>query len=80
MDWEQIWAGIGSAAAVAALTLGLTAIIKPHKIDGYYLSHQNSQNVCVYAHWTWHSDEVVYCTDRPSDAIDFAVKANALVK
>ena len=82
IDWEDIWCGVGVSVVVAALIFAGVALSAPHKVDGYYLSHgsENAPAICVYSHWTWHQDEVAYCTDDYQKALDFATKANALVK
>lgn len=82
IDWEDVWAVIGSTLAVAVATVVFVVILAPHKVDGYYVSRQNSTTsaTCAYAHWTWHSDELAYCADDPNKVLDFATKANTLVK
>jgi hypothetical protein len=77
-----IWQLFGMAILAAAATMLVAFILSPKKVDGYYLSRgQNSTgNVCVYAHWTWHTDELAFCTDRYADALEFATKANASMK
>lgn len=68
-------------AAVALGVIGLTAICATKKVDGYYLTTVNgAPGICVASHWTWHPDQVVYCTDRAQDALDFVTKANQSVK
>lgn len=63
--------------------LGIAWIMAPKKVDGYYLSHGGTSSgqaaVCVYAHWTWHLDEMSFCTDDQQKAIDFVAKANASI-
>lgn len=66
---------------VAGMIAGF--IVAPKKVDGYYLSHGSSSTgqaaVCVYAHWTWHVDEMSFCTDDQQKALDFVAKANASI-
>lgn len=40
----------------------------------------NEGQVCVYAHWTWHVDEVAFCTDDYQKALAFTQTANANIK
>lgn len=81
-DWEDIWASI---AVLAVLTFGVfltTVAFHDKNVTYYYLSQDGSAHsgLCVQAHWTWHTDEVAYCTDDKDKALDFAAKANAGLK
>jgi hypothetical protein len=83
MDWDDLWQGLCFLTFVALLGSVALLIFSPKNVDYYYLSRANSGNApatCVYAHWTWHSDEVAFCTDDAQKALDFVAKANATVK
>lgn len=81
MDVRNIWHGVGAMFALAVLAAGTALFMAPKKVDGYYLSHGSSSgnvpSTCVYAHWTWHVDEVAFCSDKYESALDFMAKANA---
>ena len=83
MDYEDFfdwgWRIALLVAILAAVGLGVKVAAAPKNVDYYYLSHSNGSQVatCVYAHWTWHTDEVAFCTDDAVKALDFATKANA---
>lgn len=81
-DWTDTWQVLMVMAFLAALGFGAKWITSPKNVDYYYLSHGsggngNQASVCVYAHWTWHSDELSFCTDDQQKALDFVAKANA---
>jgi hypothetical protein len=81
MNWDDLWKSLGFTIVLAAAVLGLASfgnlIFQDKNVDYYYLSHQSqSPGVCVYAHWTWHGDEVAYCGET-AQALDFVAKANA---
>ena len=81
-NWDDIWHSVGVIVVLGiAVFVGMFAFATKN-VDYYYLSQggSNSNAACVYAHWTWHSDEKVFCTDDYNKAIDFATKANATVK
>ncbi len=81
--FEAMWNIIGAVLVLAAVALIGTWIFAPKNVDYYYLSTANSGNgsgFCVYAHWTWHGDEIAYCTDDKDRALDFAAKANITLK
>jgi hypothetical protein len=79
--WE--WSDTGMAFLIV---LGISALVfvgvyvsAPKNVDYYYLSHGSQSTTggtCVYAHWTWHNDEVAFCTDDRERAIDFVTRAN----
>ena len=85
LDWGDVWAvfGLGVAVAVAsiALVFGASAIFSAHDVDYYYVSHAGNAGpgICVFAHWTWHTDEPAFCGDAAL-ALDFATKANAMLR
>ena len=83
-DWEDVWQVVGAAAVGALLAVGGIYIFAPKNVDYYYLSTSNSGSkglgFCVYAHWTWHNDELAYCSDDKDKALDFTAKANATLR
>ena len=83
-DWDQIGLAIIAVVVIAFATLGVIALAAPHNVDYYYLSKGGMENsgqaTCVQAHWTWHTDEISYCTNDAQQALDFVTKANASLK
>lgn len=83
LEWPDVGFSLLAVAALAALIIAALVICSPKAVDGYYLSH-GSNNIhtasCVYAHWTWHVDELAFCSDDYQKVLDFAAKANQLVK
>lgn len=80
MDWEDIWQAVGVFVIVSIVVIAGCIVFSPKNVDYYYLSHGNntqSASACVFAHWTWHSDEVSFCTDDYQKALEFTAKANA---
>lgn len=79
MNWENVWHSIGILAAITVLAIVTTITFKPKNVDYYYLSDSaaTATATCVYAHWTWHTDEKAFCTDDYIRALDFVNKANA---
>lgn len=76
---EKMWEFAGMVILLALISVSIAFIVAPHKVDGYYLSRSNqgaANGVCVYAHWTWHPDELSFCTDDYAKALDFVAKAN----
>ncbi|HEX5426569.1 MAG TPA: hypothetical protein VFW94_23680 [Candidatus Acidoferrales bacterium] len=81
-DWEDLWLGLLAAVAVGVLlSVGVIAFA-PHNVDYYYVSRGTSGDTgtCVWAHWTWHTDEKAWCTNDPAQALDFAAKATAALR
>jgi hypothetical protein len=84
-EWEDSWRLLGyvvvASVFIVALTLGIALSVQPHNVDYYYVSHASNPGpgICVYAHWTWHTDEAAYCGDSAA-ALDFAAKANAMLR
>jgi predicted membrane channel-forming protein YqfA (hemolysin III family) len=78
---ENAWHFVGMALILTAAICAVTMFLAPKRVDGYYLSHGGgtSAAVCVYAHWTWHVDEMSFCTDDQQKALDFVTKANASI-
>jgi len=81
---EKCWNVFGMVMGLTLAAMVVAFIVAPKKVDGYYLSHGASGQggqaaVCVYAHWTWHMDELSFCTDDQQKALDFVAKANASI-
>lgn len=77
LDWENVWASILAGAVIGALILVGIVSFSPKNVDYYYLSHPSEVGGgCVYAHWTWHSDEKVFCSASKDEVLDFYTKAN----
>lgn len=80
---EKIWHFVGMLVLLILAGLLTALVLAPKKVDGYYLSQgsgsQGQAAVCVYAHWTWHVDEMSFCTDDQQKALDFVAKANASI-
>lgn len=80
-DWDDTWRALIATVIVAAvITLGMF-IFSPKNVDYYYLSQSssgdtNKTTTCVYAHWTWHADEIAFCTKDATEALNFAFQAN----
>ena len=81
LEWDDVWQGLAVATVLVALGLTLTAILEPHNVDYYYISRRGGADVvtCVYAHWTWETDDRAFCSNNPAEALDFATKANAMI-
>lgn len=79
-DWfeENWWRVILTAAALGIITTLGFLIFEPHDVNYYYASTGEGSKpaYCVYAHWTWHGDEVAFCSDDSAKVLDFMVKAN----
>ena len=79
-EWQDTWHSIGILVVLLAISfLGLIAL-NPHHVDSYYISgarDDSPSTTCVYAHWTWQTDEKAYCSDDKDKILDFANKANA---
>lgn len=83
MDFEEILAySIFSVILLAILSALGIACLAPKNVDYYYLSlgRDSHMATCVYAHWTWHTDERSFCTNSKDEALDFVTKANATLK
>jgi hypothetical protein len=81
---EKMWNGVGMLVVLGCLgALGFW-ILSPKRVDGYYISHGGNNGstaaTCVYAHWTWHWDELAFCSDDYQKALDFMNKADAEIK
>jgi NO-binding membrane sensor protein with MHYT domain len=81
-DWEDYFLSLLFAVVFAFVALGIVATTQTKKVDGYYLSSATNQHsgVCVNAHWTWHPDETVFCTNNKDEALDVLTRANATIK
>ena len=85
MDWDieiTIWHLLLIAFLILIAVLGTMLLVSTKKVDAYYLSRGSNTyaGVCVYAHWTWHSDEQAFCTDDYNKALDFVERANKTIK
>ena len=77
--WDDTWQLI-AILLILVIVYGIgVKILAPKNVDYYYLSTSENGGFCVYAHWTWHRDEIAYCTDDKDRALDFTAKANALM-
>lgn len=68
-----------------ALVAGFISSFSLTHVDRYYVpstqTRQVSSVTCAWAHWTGlHPDEIAYCTDDASKAVDWVAKANASLK
>ncbi len=82
LDWDsdQFAVALFIFAVFLAVTLGMFALCAPHNVDYYYLgSSGNNTATCVYAHWTWHTDEKAFCSNNYQEALDMATKATTLL-
>lgn len=79
-EWADTWQLLGFAAVLVAAVLAVYALVTPKKVDGYYLEMNTAGTICVYDHWNWRNDSAAFCTDDKEKALDFALRANALVK
>lgn len=87
LDVDEMKGLLWHLAAVVLLFLtiagGWKLFTAPKNVDYYYLSQGSGENhtaTCVYAHWTWHPDEVSFCTDDRDKALDFVTRGNASLK
>jgi hypothetical protein len=82
LEWSDLFLGVALAGLVSLTGIAITAAAMPHNVDYYYVSEGtgSSKGICVQAHWTWHLDEIAYCSDDKDKALDFVQKANALLK
>lgn len=78
--FENIWEALAFCAVTTALVFIAIVFFAPKNVDYYYVGAVGQPNGCVYAHWTWHADEKVYCSDDSAKNLDFTVKANAALK
>jgi hypothetical protein len=80
-NWSDVWQLIGAGIILAIVTILGIYIFAPKDVDYYYLSTASSTDkglgFCAYAHWTWHNDEIAYCSDDKDKVLDFVAKANA---
>ena len=73
------------AVLIALIALAVTGIgvwvFSPKNVDYYYASSAGGETLgfCVYAHWTWHVDEIAYCSDDKNNVLDFVARANATI-
>lgn len=81
-DWDDVWQFVGVVAVIGLLAFSIVLALAPKNVDYYYVSHSGQSNtaICIYAHWTWHVDEISFCTDDEAKAMDFVTKANQSIK
>jgi hypothetical protein len=82
MDFDDVWNLVGAVVVLAVLVAVLSCFFAPKNVDYYYLSKGEDNGnrpfaTCVQAHWTWHPDELSFCTNDYQQALDFVTKANA---
>lgn len=79
IEWEDL-GKLTFFVALLAAVLGIgIALFAPKNVDYYYISlgqENTSATSCVYAHWTWKTDEKSFCTDDKDRALDFVTRAN----
>lgn len=77
--WLDTFFLLAILLVIVASAIGVRLLTAPHDVDYYYISHSGAQNTttCVYAHWTWHVDEIAFCTDDAQKAVEFTARANA---
>lgn len=77
--WEDTWSSLGVALVIGLVITAGVALYMPHNVDYYYISGGSAQHpgICANAHWTWHQDEVAFCSDDQGKVLDFMTKANA---
>lgn len=82
MNFDDIWQGVAVAVVLAAAAISGKALVSEHRVDGYYLSHTSASQsaTCIVAHWTWHPDEIAFCTNSPQEALEVLERANATVR
>lgn len=79
-EWTDTWQLLAFASVVVAAVILVYALVTPKRVDGYYLETNSAGTICVYDHWNWRNDATAFCTDDKDKALDFAAKANAIVK
>jgi hypothetical protein len=68
---EKVWEIIALVCTTIVAGLLLLICLADKKVDDYYLSNAGSNTLtCVYAHWTWHTDEKAFCTNDVPMAIE----------
>ena len=64
---------------VACCMLG-AAVLSNHEVQHYYIGSGYEGSVCVYAENPWDSDTVAMCSNDREQALEFARKANEILK
>lgn len=77
-DWNDTSCAMLVVVFLTLLTVGIIAISADHQVDYYYLSGGGDGASCVYAHWTWKSDEKVWCSTDPGKVLQYVQYANAV--
>lgn len=80
LDWDNIWQGLALLAVAALAVFVGELFISTKVVDDYYLSRGGETATCVYAHWTWHTDEKAFCTNDVQQAIDVISKLKGSLK
>jgi hypothetical protein len=78
-EWSDVWQLVAIALILTVCGVSVRMLTAPKNVDYYYTSHGQGQAsaACVYAHWTWHPDELAFCSDDYQRATDFMAKSNA---
>lgn len=79
LNWDDIWSAFFLGLAICVVILIFTEITSNKYVDGYYFS-AGAANTCVKSHWAWNQDQVAFCSDDYLKALDFAARANKLVR
>lgn len=65
--WERLFMAVVIIAVAAVLFVAGSAIMAPHTVQQYYVSHPSNGNslpgYCVMASINWDFDNVVFCSD-----------------
>ena len=84
VDSDFAWGAFGMAVLATLIVLAVTFVLKEKKVDGYYMSaggnSTRTEMTCVYAHWTWHPDELAFCTNDVNKAIEAVRQLNQTVR
>lgn len=83
LEWSDAWMTLLFLSAVSAAVLAIICITAPKNVNYYYVSDGQASThpaYCVYAHWTWHPDEVAYCTDDAQKALAWAEQATRSIQ
>lgn len=71
----KMWNVLAMLGVVLVVALLVVVFFAPKEVDYYYVSGENTGE-CVFAHWTWHTDERVVCTASADDAVRIMQDAN----
>ena len=78
---RRAWQGLGFLTVLMFMLIVACGIVcayfGPHEIDYYYLTTDDAKRgSCVAAHWTWHTDATVFCSDEPKLVLQYLIVAN----